>query len=1080
MFISTSLAGGSNTINTITTNLPTANVLFYISFNTIPSNSGLIIFNDIKYSSGNSNTFIQGNYPINVITNGNFIFSNWEINEANTIIFSNSLAQNTIVTINSNVVITAVFNNIITSVAHAINSTPPTSISTNTSTFTQSTNINSTSTIGVNIKKIDAVSISNISNSSSYNILDQINSSLSRLSSNNRVKKLNIKSPQNYFEIINFSSNFIQQANIPSNISNLFNSIKNINIANILIIYRNQSLSNNNIYNVKLFSNFSNGKIVAYASFVPPNVSTPILLNPNATLSQITVKTNKTINSILTNVLLSNILSNKKQFDKPFYTVIQINSTLSDVNVQSAIYNFSVSKMWINNQNISPDQITLYKYINNSWAALPTYMIGYNSNSSAYLYSAVSNSLSTYLVSFSTNGIAGNANPESITLPSGYKLYICAAGANYTFATSGTAFTWNQDVGAPPGAPINNGINASIGHQISNNICTAYTTGATRNGLAIAGIGLNQTRYNLYKNAVGKSTRASLSYTVITLNSFVVLAGAAGYYNLTKIALPAGCSMQVRKDNSDKYETAFIATCQSVASGSYTLSVSVSSSGSVALAAYVFPPYNIILDDNPTTATITTNLITYSNGQVMYVIGTNSITANPPGTGNWVFNSWSVSNTINLTLSSHTSNPATLTVMGNGIVTATWNGITKFFETGLPSGATWNVIYNGILNSSTTNEILFSNLPGTYSFNIPMRNINGIVYEPSPNSGSLYSGNAVTIKFKPFSVVISPPSNTIVDVGEYETFTATVYNGIAPYTYNLLVVNSITPSTIIHNDLVSGSTSNTLAYTFQTIGADVSNSPEVANVIVSDSFPATVNSVYSSTFKINPAMTTPSISPTAAANYLIGQTVNFSTSFTGGTSPYTYNWLVVNSITGALIANALYTGVSTTSNTFAWDIPSADVGNTVVANVIVTDSASTPISVNSVNSGVITIEQANCAISLSTNSINFGALNSSSSIATTNVITDSNSGSVNANILVYGGNWLVESTGANGFGVSNTSYSSTYNVAYSNANKLSSTATDTLIVVPASGSNTIYFGLRIPSGTPPMPYTQTITIENSC
>ncbi|MGC8649180.1 MAG: hypothetical protein ACP5UN_03110, partial [Candidatus Micrarchaeia archaeon] len=148
--------------------------------------------------------------------------------------------------------------------------------------------------------------------------------------------------------------------------------------------------------------------------------------------------------------------------------------------------------------------------------------------------------------------------------------------------------------------------------------------------------------------------------------------------------------------------------------------------------------------------------------------------------------------------------------------------------------------------------------------------------------------------------------------------------------------------------------------------------------------------------------------------------------------------------------------------------------------VIVTDSASTPVTINSVKSGNITIKLATCTISLSNTLINFGSLNPSSSIGTINAITDSNSGSVNANMLVYGGNWIVASTGANGFGVSNTTYASTYNVAYATANKLSPTATDTSIVVPASGSNTIYFGLRIPAAVSPAVYTQTITIENSC
>ncbi|MFP3278368.1 MAG: hypothetical protein RXO43_02285, partial [Candidatus Micrarchaeota archaeon] len=326
---------------------------------------------------------------------------------------------------------------------------------------------------------------------------------------------------------------------------------------------------------------------------------------------------------------------------------------------------------------------------------------------------------------------------------------------------------------------------------------------------------------------------------------------------------------------------------------------------------------------------------------------------------------------------------------------------------------------------------------------------------------------------------ISPPSNAVVDAGQYETFTATVYNGISPYTYNILVVNSITPSIIAHNDLVSG-TVTTLTYTFQTSSADVSNSPEEANVVVTDSFPATVNSVYSSTFTINPAMTTPSISPTSPATYSPGSTVTFSTSFTGGTPPYTYNWLVVNSITGALLANALYTGVSATSNSFAWTIPSADIGNTVVANVIVTDSASTPVTVNSIKSAVITISSVTCTISLGTTAINFGSLNPGANVATTNAITDSNTGTANAYMYVYGGNWIYSSNTAISFYVANTVWSNKANTAYSSATRLSNLATNTTILVPASSSNTIYFGLAVPGGAPAGAYTQNIVIANQC
>ena len=132
------------------------------------------------------------------------------------------------------------------------------------------------------------------------------------------------------------------------------------------------------------------------------------------------------------------------------------------------------------------------------------------------------------------------------------------------------------------------------------------------------------------------------------------------------------------------------------------------------------------------------------------------------------------------------------------------------------------------------------------------------------------------------------------------------------------------------------------------------------------------------------------------------------------------------------------------------------------------------------NSTVITFSQSSssvCTISLNSNTINFGSINPNSSIFTTNSIIDSNTGSANAYLYVFGGNWI---NGAQSFGVSNTSYASAVGISYNSANKLSAIAVNTLLSVPSSGSNTIYFGFNLPKAIKSGIYNQTITIENSC
>lgn len=79
-----------------------------------------------------------------------------------------------------------------------------------------------------------------------------------------------------------------------------------------------------------------------------------------------------------------------------------------------------------------------------------------------------------------------------------------------------------------------------------------------------------------------------------------------------------------------------------------------------------------------------------------------------------------------------------------------------------------------------------------------------------------------------------------------------------------------------------------------------------------------------------------SVSLSASVNGIAmeGQNIIFSVSTVGGIGPYTYNYYVINSITGTQLAFQ-----SKSSNTFTWTVPSNAVGNTIEANVIVTDSA---------------------------------------------------------------------------------------------------------------------------------------------
>lgn len=189
-------------------------------------------------------------------------------------------------------------------------------------------------------------------------------------------------------------------------------------------------------------------------------------------------------------------------------------------------------------------------------------------------------------------------------------------------------------------------------------------------------------------------------------------------------------------------------------------------------------------------------------------------------------------------------------------------------------------------------------------------------------------------------------TNALLDAGQYETVAATVSGGVPPYTYNILVSNSVSEGVITHNGLFTEVSSSMQSFTFQATSADVSNSPEAANVNVTDSDGTTSNAL-SPTFVVNPAMSTPTIQISAASSP--GGPETFNSYVSGGTSPLTYNFMIYNAISNALLAS-----YQVSNNGVA--VPSTFLGGlSIYANVIVTDSASTHAMANSIESAVTAV-----------------------------------------------------------------------------------------------------------------------------
>ncbi|MEM3181447.1 MAG: hypothetical protein QXV17_10330 [Candidatus Micrarchaeaceae archaeon] len=182
---------------------------------------------------------------------------------------------------------------------------------------------------------------------------------------------------------------------------------------------------------------------------------------------------------------------------------------------------------------------------------------------------------------------------------------------------------------------------------------------------------------------------------------------------------------------------------------------------------------------------------------------------------------------------------------------------------------------------------------------------------------------------------------------------------------------------------------------------------------------------------------------------------------------------------------------STTSNNiyFGLSIPGGTPAGVYTQNILFENYNVTYNTYNAPSTQGTVVASANvqsvCYISLTPNAINFGSIFANANVPTNNLITDSNTnGNTQATLLVYGGNWIQSANSAIQFGVSNTLWDAASQTTY-NGIPLSNSLTNTGIIIPAStyntiGSNSIYFGLGVPGGTPAGSYTQTITIENSC
>jgi uncharacterized repeat protein (TIGR02543 family) len=267
------------------------------------------------------------------------------------------------------------------------------------------------------------------------------------------------------------------------------------------------------------------------------------------------------------------------------------------------------------------------------------------------------------------------------------------------------------------------------------------------------------------------------------------------------------------------------------------------------------------------------------------------------GSKRFVFTQWSGD-------AAGTSRPVSLTMNSPKDVTASYKTQYQITVTASPSGAlggTFKVTYTqcGTTYSNvqkTTPWTEWADAGTTVTVSEPQDIVNGYKfdhYDPS-QSVTMTTAKTITLVYReisPLSVSISPLKAKI-KIGESVTFTSSVSGGLSPYSYQWY----------LNGSAVSGATSSTWTFTPTATGY------YIVYLKVTDGTPQTVKSNEASVTAASPLAV--SISP-MSASIVVGQSVAFTSTVSGGYPPYSYQWYLNNvAVSGATSSGWTFTPTS--------------------------------------------------------------------------------------------------------------------------------------------------------------------------
>lgn len=309
----------------------------------------------------------------------------------------------------------------------------------------------------------------------------------------------------------------------------------------------------------------------------------------------------------------------------------------------------------------------------------------------------------------------------------------------------------------------------------------------------------------------------------------------------------------------------------------------------------------------------------YDKDAVAYATVTPLIVPGPTGT-RYVFTHWSGDTTGNTS----PSNPIIIDAPKTAI--ANWKTQYEITVTASPGGAlggTFKVTYTqcGTTYSNvqkTTPWTDWADAGTTVSVFEPQNIVNGYRfdrYDPS-SSVSMTQARTITLVYVQvgaLSVSISP-STARIKVGESVTFSSSVSGGVPPYSYQWY----------LNGSAVSGATSPTWTFTPTAAGY------YIIYVKVTDAVPQTAKSNEASV-TVAPPLTV-SISP-MSASIMVGQSVDFASTVSGGYPPYSYQWYLNDApVSGATSSSWKFT--PTTSGVYYVYLKVTDVNNNVAQSAV--------------------------------------------------------------------------------------------------------------------------------------------------